>query len=291
MRRYASAEVSLEDVMRACEKFDVTINDVALAAITDSFRAMLVRRGHQPKANSVRTLVPVSVRSNDALDETDNRVLAMLPYLPVEKADPLEQLRTVHRRLARTKASGQRQAAGVYNLLTDQVAGTTIDNESLVNLPNWLPLTFRIDGGSWFDIDKTTPLSYLVTIDLRRAVLTRELRFRHEEGRTTAVKQRRFAAMHLPHVGAMETTITAENWSGNLEFRSLIDGDVENLLVERYRELSSRHLDVLELHELAPDSVQLVAETVQSNPDRGRGTHHCLARRCAHDRRLPNRAG
>jgi diacylglycerol O-acyltransferase / wax synthase len=110
MRRYASAEVSLEDVMRVCEKFDVTINDVALAAITDSFRAMLVRRGHQPKANSVRTLVPVSVRSNDALDETDNRVSAMLPYLPVEKADPLEQLRTVHRRLARTKASGQRQA-------------------------------------------------------------------------------------------------------------------------------------------------------------------------------------
>ena len=26
-------------------------------------------------------------------------------------------------------------------------------NESLVNLPNWLPLTFRIDGGDWFDVD------------------------------------------------------------------------------------------------------------------------------------------
>ena len=113
MRRYASAEVSLEDVMRVCEKFDVTINDVALAAITDSFRAMLIRRGREPRPNSLRTLVPVSVRPNDALDKTDNRVSAMLPYPPVGKADPLEQLRTVHRRLARTKSSGQRQAAAL----------------------------------------------------------------------------------------------------------------------------------------------------------------------------------
>ena len=44
-------------------------------------------------------------------------------------------------------------AAGVYNRLVDDVSGTQIDNESLVNLPNWLGLTFRIDGGSWFDVD------------------------------------------------------------------------------------------------------------------------------------------
>ena len=46
--------------------------------------------------------------------------------------------------------------AGIYNRLTDQIAGSTVDNESMVNLPNWLPLTFRIDGGVWFDIDDTT---------------------------------------------------------------------------------------------------------------------------------------
>ena len=44
-------------------------------------------------------------------------------------------------------------AAGVYNRLDDVIAGNKIDNESLVNLPNWLALTFRIDGGDWFDID------------------------------------------------------------------------------------------------------------------------------------------
>ena len=114
MRRYATVEVSLEDVARVRDRFEVTINDVALAAITDSFRTMLIRRGERPQRNSVRTLVPVSVRSNDAADKTDNRVSVMLPYLPVEKADPVQQLRTVHARMTRAKGSGQRQAGNIF---------------------------------------------------------------------------------------------------------------------------------------------------------------------------------
>ncbi|HME47349.1 trehalose-phosphatase, partial [Mycobacterium sp.] len=69
-------------------------------------------------------------------------------------------------------------ASGVYNRLDDLIGGTRTEHESLVNLPNWLPLTFRIDGGAWFDIDEVTVLSYAQTLDLRGAVLTRELRFR-----------------------------------------------------------------------------------------------------------------
>jgi diacylglycerol O-acyltransferase len=114
MRRYTGVHVALEDVERVCESFDVTVNDVALAAITDSFRATLMRRGEQPKRNSLRTLVPVSVRSNDAADKTDNRVSVMLPYLPVEKADPVQQLQAVHRRLTKAKGGGQRQAGSVF---------------------------------------------------------------------------------------------------------------------------------------------------------------------------------
>ncbi|MFG1930672.1 wax ester/triacylglycerol synthase family O-acyltransferase [Mycobacterium sp. NPDC048908] len=114
MRRYSAARVSLADVTVIRHKFDVTLNDVALAAITDSYRAALLRRGERPGRNSLRTLVPVSMRSNDAADAADNRVSIMLPFLPVEKEDPAEQLQAVHRRLTRTKASGQRQAGGVF---------------------------------------------------------------------------------------------------------------------------------------------------------------------------------
>jgi diacylglycerol O-acyltransferase len=121
MRRFSAAVVKLEDVARICDSFDVTINDVALAAITSSYRAALERRGETPKRTSLRTLVPVSIRSNDAADRTDNRVSLMLPTLPADKEDPVEQLQAVHRRLARAKSSGQREAGGIFVAMSNLV--------------------------------------------------------------------------------------------------------------------------------------------------------------------------
>ncbi|MGH3541436.1 MAG: wax ester/triacylglycerol synthase family O-acyltransferase, partial [Mycobacterium sp.] len=110
MRRYSAARVPLDDIRQVCQAFDVTINDVALAALTESYRGLLTRRGEQPLPDSLRTLVPVSMRSADAFDKTDNRVSVMLPYLPVEVENSVQRLRTVHSRLTRTKSNGQRQA-------------------------------------------------------------------------------------------------------------------------------------------------------------------------------------
>lgn len=109
MRRYSAVQVPLADVAAVSQAFDVTLNDVALSAITDSFRAALKRRGEEPHRRTLRTLVPVSVRSTDAMDQVDNRVSVVLPYLPVDEPDLVEQLQAVHRRMARAKSGGQRQ--------------------------------------------------------------------------------------------------------------------------------------------------------------------------------------
>jgi len=155
--------------------------------------------------------------------------------------------------------------AGVYNRLDDLVGGTKIDNESLVNLPNWLALTFRIDDGDWFDVDAVELLSYRQSLDLRRAVLTRTLRFRDTAGRTTSVTQRRFVAMHAKHIAALQTVIEAEDWSGTLQVRSTLDGDVSNTLVERYRGLASNHLAAVTKRVLSENSVLMTTETNQSH--------------------------
>ena len=156
-------------------------------------------------------------------------------------------------------------AAGIYNRLTSEVAGQQVENESLVNLPNWLPLTFRIEGGPWFRIDDVEVLEHRQTLDLRSAVLTRHVRFRDADGRTTTMNQRRFAAMDRPHVLALETTLLAEDWSGSVEVRSLLDADVENALVERYRALGGRHLRLMAACELSPDSVMVEVATNRSH--------------------------
>jgi diacylglycerol O-acyltransferase len=114
LRRYSVARVPLADMKEVSRSFDVTLNDVALAAITDSYRRILLNRGEEPHRDSLRTLVPVSLRSVKEFGETDNRVSAMLPLLPVDEADPVRQLETVHSRLLKAKDSGQREGGSAF---------------------------------------------------------------------------------------------------------------------------------------------------------------------------------
>jgi WS/DGAT/MGAT family acyltransferase len=107
LRRFSVARVPLADLQEVGRAFGVTLNDVALAAITDSYRRILLDRGERPGRNSLRTLVPVSVRTVNNFNITDNQVSAMLPLLPVDEADPVRQLELVHSRLTHAKASGQ----------------------------------------------------------------------------------------------------------------------------------------------------------------------------------------
>ena len=141
---------------------------------------------------------------------------------------------------------------GVYNRLTSEVAGERIENESIVNVPDWLVLQFAIDDGPWVEVSAVELLDYEQEVDLRRGLLERRYRFRDDEGRTTGVVERRLVHMEREHTAALELTVTAEDWSGRLRIRSGVDAGVENLGVERYRDLASDHLEVLE-HELSDD--------------------------------------
>ncbi len=154
--------------------------------------------------------------------------------------------------------------AGCWNRLTDQVDGHSVDNESMVNLPNWLPVTFALDDGDWLDLARVEVLTQQRELDLRRGVFTRQLRIRDAEGRLTTMIQRRFVHMKRAHLAGLETTITAENWSGTLRIRTGIDGTVQNAGVKRYSALASRHLTPISQGPDGPDTVVLTVETSQS---------------------------
>lgn len=154
--------------------------------------------------------------------------------------------------------------AGGYNRLVSEVAGRNVENEDLVNMPNWLPLTFRVDDGAWFRIDDVDILSFRQELDLRRGVLNRDIRFRDEAGRTTRWRERRLVSMAEQHLAGLAVELTAEDWSGRLTVRSGLDGGVVNSGVARYRALASQHLEVLELDRLGADTLFLRCQTSQS---------------------------
>jgi len=155
--------------------------------------------------------------------------------------------------------------AGCYNRLKSEISGHTIENESLVNVPNWLPLTFRLENGDWFDLQQVNLLDYRQELNLRKGVLSRFVRFSDEKGRRLRLTQRRFVHMADPHLAGLETAIVAENWSGNVHIRSALDGTVSNSGVERYRQLNNRHLVPLENGSVADDTIYLLVETNQSH--------------------------
>ncbi len=156
-------------------------------------------------------------------------------------------------------------AAGVYDRLRTEVGDVSIENEDLVNLPNWLVLTFRPADGEWLDLGRVEILSYTQEVDLRTGVLHRAFRFRDEAGRTTGVRQRRLVSMAEPHLAALETTIVPEDWSGRLEIRSALDGTVTNAGVARYRNLRGDHLVPRDTRAYTDEIVSLVVETRDSH--------------------------
>jgi alpha,alpha-trehalase len=153
--------------------------------------------------------------------------------------------------------------AGVFNRLTSEVSGRQVENEDMVNAPNWLCQTWRPEGGQWFDLRVVEVLDHHVELDLRRGVHTRSSRIRDADGRTTRITQRRIVSMADPNLLAMETTLLPEDWSGRVELRSGLDGTVTNSGVPRYRELANQHLALVESG--ADDQIaHLQVETTQS---------------------------
>ena len=163
--------------------------------------------------------------------------------------------------------------AGVYNTVTTERDGVTADSESMVNSPNWLALWFRIDNGDWFSPARAALLDYRQQLDLRRAILTRELRFNDGTGRITRVRTRRLVSQANVHTAFVETTIEPENWTGSLTVRSAIDGRVTNRAERGSALLARRHLSARETRELNDESILLEMETIRS------GIHISLAAR------------
>jgi trehalose/maltose hydrolase-like predicted phosphorylase/beta-phosphoglucomutase-like phosphatase (HAD superfamily) len=235
---------------------DVSLPALALGRLEERRAAAELRQRHTERPPSVWTLVydgfdPARQGLREALCALGNGYFVTRGALPEAEADGTNYPGTY--------------VAGLYNRAQTDIAGRTVENEDLVNVPNWLPLAFRIAGGPWFDAESAEVLEHRLELDLRQGTLSRRLRFQDPEGRRTEVVQRRLVSMKDQHLAGLETTFVAENWSGTLEVRSGLDGRVVNAGVKRYRDLNGRHLSVLHAGEADAETILLQAETTQSH--------------------------
>jgi len=235
---------------------DVSFRALAEGRLEERRAAAEMRRRHTQAPPSVWTLVydsfdPARQGLREALCALGNGYLVTRGALAEGEADGVNYPGTY--------------VAGLYDRAQTEIAGRTTDNEDLVNLPNWLPLRFRVAGGDWFDAGVADVSEHRFELDMRHGTLTRHLTWQGTDGRRTRMTQRRFVSMKDEHLAGLETTFTAENWSGTLQVCSGLDGRVVNAGVKRYRDLNPRHLQVLGQAQVDEETVDLQVETLQSH--------------------------
>ena len=136
--------------------------------------------------------------------------------------------------------------SGLYNRLISQVAGRDLENEDFVNIPNWLPIRFRIEGNEWFEF-KPEPTYEIEKIhrylDLKTGELKRVMIVKDSNDRRTKIDSSRFASMENPHIAGLQFSITPLNYSDNIEIQSDLNGNHINAGVERYKELNQKQME------------------------------------------------
>jgi trehalose/maltose hydrolase-like predicted phosphorylase/beta-phosphoglucomutase-like phosphatase (HAD superfamily) len=238
-----------------------TLDDVSLPALTagrlqEQQAAEDIRRRYTDRPPDAWTLEyegfdPARQGLREALCAVGNGYFVTRGALPEAKADGVNYPGTY--------------VAGLYNRLTSEIAGRQVENEDLVNVPNWLPLEFRIGGGPWFDMEQPGVQDHQLELDMQHGTLIRRFTWQDAVGRRTKVVQRRFVSRQDEHLAGLETEFTAENWSNGIQIRSGLDGRIVNAGVKRYRDLNGQHLTTLSQAEIDKETIDLQVETNQSH--------------------------
>ena len=98
----------------------------------------------------------------------------------------------------------------------------------LANAPDWTSLEIRLAGERFSMVDGEI-LGYARSLDLRQAILSREIRWRSPGGRTAHLRFERFASLADPHLLFTRVFITPLDFDGGVEVRAGLDGSVDTL--------------------------------------------------------------
>src|SRR5215207_8812383 len=127
---------------------------------------------------------------------------------------------------------------GIY----DHAPGALVPE--LVNAPNWLPFHITVDGIPFGMVTQTSDfmhppqgllIGYERRLDLKRALLRREVLFRAESGAIVRIVFERFASLHDEHMLAQQVEIVAVEGNPTIRVESGIDGDVTNAGVQHWK--------------------------------------------------------
>lgn len=114
--------------------------------------------------------------------------------------------------------------ATLINGLYDDVP---IFNTELVNCPDWTSLNILVNGER-FRLDRGEVLSYYRELDLQKAELSRDVRWRSPNGQTIDLHFKRLASLADPHILLVQCQITPLDQDSKIEIQAGLNGYPDN---------------------------------------------------------------
>lgn len=105
----------------------------------------------------------------------------------------------------------------------------------LANIPDWLNIEIRLDN-EIFDLKMGKILLYQRQLNLKEGKLLRNIEWESPTGKKTRLSFERFVSLDNLHFTPIRVRITSLNYSGYLEIRSGINGQVTNSGVQHFKE-------------------------------------------------------
>ncbi|AHL73842.1 hypothetical protein CH92_01525 [Stutzerimonas stutzeri] len=133
--------------------------------------------------------------------------------------------------------------AGWYDEAPREVNGDSVQMAALVNLPAPFGLSFALDDGDWFSLDRVDLQRYRQTLSLDTGVLERHFEF-DLAGHRLRLLEGRLVSMATPNLAVLRWELQLPPGL-EVRLRSVLDGGVRNAGVERNRAYEGRRLQHL----------------------------------------------
>ncbi len=167
--------IPLSHLKAVRKSMNCSINDVVLCTVTGAVRELMHRRQVHPEDLDFRVSSPVNVRPDRESGAMGNHVSSWILRLPLEHANPVDQLEAIHEKTLELKSTNQAVAVKMITAMVEwiplkiQSAATGTINMIVTNVPG-PPFPLYLLGAKMLDIVPLPPL--LENVGLVVGVLT-----------------------------------------------------------------------------------------------------------------------
>ena len=118
----------------------------------------------------------------------------------------------------------------------------------IVNCPNWLPLTIKVNGEA-FRMDSGEILEYKRQLDMRLGILSRDVRWKSPSGHTFEFHFERFVSLASQHYLAIRCEVTSLDFTGEVEVTAGFEAEPHTLGIEHWKTIKEGGTDkIIWLH-------------------------------------------